>query len=116
MPLDMFQQSQADTNAYVQRNNAPRLPATFGDAFEAAWNENRLFGQSLAGVNARHAAIGDYLDELKRKTGEDVEMPADFPMPSLDAINDKVAKLKAANPDLNIDPLTDEEVDRRAVE
>lgn len=116
MPLDMFGQTQSDTKAYVQRNNTPRLPVGFGDAFEASWNENRLFGQSLAGVNARQAAINDYLDEVTRKTGQQFDMPADFPMPSLPEINGKVAKLNEANPDLRIDPLTDEEVDRRAVE
>jgi hypothetical protein len=52
MPLDMFGQTQSDTDAYVQRNNAPRLPATFGDTFDAAFNENRLFGQSIAGRTA----------------------------------------------------------------
>lgn len=118
MPLDMFGQTQADTNAYVQRNNAPRLPATFSDTFDAAWNENRLFGQSIAGTNARAAAMGDYLDEVTKRTGQRFDdLPAELGSPSLllPFINDKVAKLNAADPSLNIDPLTDEGLDQRAV-
>lgn len=118
MPLDMFGQAQADTDAYVRANNSPHLPAGFGDVFQANWNENRLFGQSIAGANARQSAMNDYLDEVTKKTGERfADLPAELGSPSLlmPFINDKVAKLKEANPDLGIDPLTEDELNRRAV-
>lgn len=118
MPLDMFGQTQADTDAYVARHNAPRLPATFSDAFTVAWDENRLFGQSVAGQNARGAALNDYLDDVTRRTGERFEdLPAELQDPSLlmPYINDKIAKLNAANPDLKLEPLSEESLDRRAV-
>lgn len=117
MPLDMFGQAQADTDAYVRANNSPHLPAGFGDVFQANWNENRLFGQSIAGANAKQSAFNDYLDDVKRKTGEKFDDMSYEAGPSqlIPYVNDKVAKLKEANPDLQIDPLTDEELDRRTV-
>lgn len=118
MPLDMFGQAQADTDAFVRQHNAPQLPTNFTDTFAAAWNENRLFGQSVAGQNARMAAFGDYLDDVTRRTGErfaDAPWELQDPRLLMPFVNDKIAKLNAANPDLKIEPLTDDDLDRRAV-
>lgn len=121
MPLDMFQQTQSDTDAYVAQHNAPRLPATFGDAFQAAWDENRMFGQSVSSQNAHVSALDDYLNDVQRRTGEPFsDLPADeaslsSPASLLPMINDRVAKLNAANPDLKLDPLTEEGLDQRAI-
>lgn len=117
MPLDMFQQSQSDWASNASNPSQPHLPAGFGDTFEANWNENRLFGQSIAHLNARGSALNDYTDDVTKRTGERFDdLPYDVtPSVRLSLINDKVAKLKAANPDLAIDPLTDEELDRRAI-
>src|ERR1700744_2297434 len=75
--LDLWQN---DTNviAAPQPGEAKDLPATFGDTFEAAWNAGRLFSQSVAGDNARMAALQDHIDDIKDKTGKDLNSSIDF--------------------------------------
>ncbi len=117
MPLDMFQQSQSDWASDQANPSQASLPAKFSETFGAAWNENRFFGQSIAHLNARGSALNDYTDDITRRTGERFDdMPSDLTPPErLAAINDKVAKLNVANPEFTIPPMTDDELDRRAI-
>jgi len=80
-----------------------------------------MFGQSIAGFNARSAALSDYASDVKQKTGVDLSEQM-YPNggeggapPDYDAINARIADLKQKNPALDIGPLSDEEVDKRAV-
>jgi hypothetical protein len=116
--LDLYQGDQ-DQAARMQPNEGTRLPSTFEENFSAAWSDGKLFSQSIAQLNARAAALDDYASEVKRQTGADLTedlaakeggAPLDY-----DAVNAKVAALKTKNPALNIDPLSDDEIDKRAL-
>lgn len=116
MPLDMFQQTQSDTDAYVAQNNSPRLPVEFGEGFQKAWDENRLFGQSIATFNAHQDALGDYLDEVHQKTGVLISPLNQMGDPkSLDEVGFDVGELRKKRPDLDLPDLTSDDIDRRAV-
>lgn len=115
MLLDLHQSDQA-LWAQPKPNEGARLPTSTGEGFAAAWNESRLFSQSGANGAAQIQAIEDYVAEVKQKAGADLTPQAsqigiggDF-----SKINDEVAKLNAARPDLGLTPLTPEELDRRA--
>jgi hypothetical protein len=80
-----------------------------------------MFGQSIARQNARASVLSDYASEVKQKTGYDInseDIPSG-PEASTDAvfsrINDRVAKMKESYPDLDLAPLSDDEIDKRAV-
>ncbi len=113
--LDLDQQSNALTLRPGPGEEATSLPATFGDTFGAEWNAGRLFSQSIAGGNAQAAAFDDYLDEVKRASGEDISRKVYSRSDMMAAAQEEVAKLKVANPSLDIPDLTDDELDRRAV-
>jgi len=121
--LDLFQ---GDANAAIARAataSAPDMPSGFTENFEAAWNAGRLFNQSIARSNARAAVLADYLSEIKEKTGNDLskEFVPDLAgggqtgVTDFETANEKVAKLKEKFPDLDLEPLSDEEIDKRAV-
>ncbi len=116
--LDLYQGNQ-DQAARMQPNEGTRLPTGFDENFSAAWSDGRLFSQSIAKLNARASALDDYADEVKRQTGGDLTedlAPKEGGVPlDYDAINAKVAALKAKNQAFTIDPLSDEEIDRRAL-
>lgn len=116
MLLDLNQSDQ-ERWARPKPNEGARLPASDSEGFEAAWNEGRLFSQSSANANAQVRAIGDYVDEVRRKTGTDLTDAASHIVVNSDwsAMDKEVAKLNAANPDLGLTPLTPEEATRRAV-
>lgn len=110
MSMDLFTKLADQAELRALRTSAPDLPATFGDAFGAALEHGMLFGQSVANANARRGALGDYAEEVYRKTGDERFHPAvvggDF-----DGFNAAVAKL---DPALGVAPLTDDELERRA--
>jgi hypothetical protein len=120
--LDLYQGDQ-DQAAKIQPTEGTRLPSTAGENFEAAWADGRIFGQSIAQQNARSAVLDDYLSEIKQKTGNDIrnEMSPEGSGPTMgltgtfDAANARVAKIKESYPDLDLDPLSDDEIDKRAV-
>lgn len=117
--LDIFQNDQQQSMA-PQPGERHDLPTTFEDNFNAAWSEGQMFGSSLSQFNARGSVINDYADDVRNKTGTDLSedlaakeggVPLDY-----DAINAKVAALKAKDPSLDIAPLSDDEIDRRAIQ
>lgn len=118
--LDLWQNDQARALA-PQPGEATQFPATFGEGFDAAWNEGRLFSQSVANENSSMEALGDYLDEVKQKTGKDI--PLDYGdgenAPSASALwmqaNDAVGQMKAKDPALDIAPLSMDEIQQRAI-
>ncbi len=121
MPLDMFQADRDEAVNYATRQSAPALPATFGDTFTAAWNEGMYFGQSVAGQNARKSAVSDLADEYFRRTGDDPERRMEAwgesqrYGSSVDYLNAKIAEQRQADPSFDMVPITDEEIERRAV-
>jgi hypothetical protein len=120
--LDLYEGDQQQT-AKIQPNEGTRLPSGFNENFDAAWGDGRMFGQSIARQNSRAAVLDDYLSEIKQKTGNDLnsEMqigasgPGEGISGTFDKANARVAKLKQDYPDLDLDPLSDEEIDKRAV-
>jgi hypothetical protein len=120
--LDLYQNDQ-DAGAAIQPNEAHDLPATLDQTFGAAWSSGQLFSQSIAHENARAAVLQDYLGEIKDKTGndltKDVDPFASGEDQSIDGdfarANDRVAKLKQDYPDLDLAPLSDDEIDQRAI-
>lgn len=120
--LDLYQGDQ-DQAAKIQPNEGTRLPSGFDENLHAAWSDGLLFSQSIARANSRAAVLGDYVDEIRQKTGNDLSKEF-FPdvagggqtgVTNFDQANDRVAKLKADYPDLDLAPLDDAEIDKRAV-
>lgn len=74
--LDLWQGDK--TGAFEPGEELPDLPATFGETFDAAWQEGRLFGQSTSGETARLEALQDHIDDLSARTGKDVNQSIDF--------------------------------------
>lgn len=120
----MYQADQAADNARIMTQSGRDLPATFSDTFGAAWNEGRLFTQSVAGAKARGDVLNDYLAEIKQKTGKDLtqqfvpggEGGGQTGVTDFIRANDEVAKMKQSYPDLDLDPLSDDEIEKRAIE
>lgn len=112
--LDLYTGDQK-ASAGPQPGERGDLPATFGQTFDAAWSEGRMFGQSVARINARQGVLQDYLDEVRQKTGADLRQDADINSGDWDKANAAVAKLKESAPDLELNPLSDDEIERRAV-
>jgi len=114
-----------------QRNTAPALdtsgqnwPTTFGETFSAAWSRNTLFSQDYFGENDRMSALNDYLDKVKRTSGEDIGQQLDYRMPEGAAVsaqdllrqaNGKVNELKNKNPALGLEPMSPDELSANAV-
>jgi hypothetical protein len=119
--LDLYPEQDA-REASPQPNEGTSLPSGFGENFHAAWNDGLLFSQSVARDNARAGVLGDYIDEIRQKTGQDLsnEIKPDAAEgtigPSMfDQANARVAKLKQDYPDLDLNPLSEDEIDKRAV-
>lgn len=117
--LDLYQ-GDVDQAAKIQPNEGTRLPSGFDENFSAAWSDGRLFGQSIARQNARADVLSDYLDEVRTKTGNDLRaIDVQGEQGSVDNIfamaNDRVAKIKESYPEIDLAPLTDDEIDKRAV-
>lgn len=120
--LDLWQRNQ-EIASQPQPGEARDLPATAGEAFETAWTYGRQFGQSIARSNARAAVLDDYIGEVRKKTGTDLSkefMPdvaggGQTGVTNFDAANERVAKLKADNPNLDIAPLDDDEIEKRTI-
>ena len=68
--LDLYQGDQEQA-AKIQPNEGTRLPSGFDENMHAAWSDGLLFSQSIARGNARAAMLGDYVDEIRQKTGND---------------------------------------------
>lgn len=119
--LDLYQGDQAQA-AGMQPNEGTRLPSGFDENFHAAWSDGLLFSQSIARQNARAAVLSDYAGEVRQKTGYDInsEQVSSGPEAGLDMdferINARVAKMKESYPDLDLNPLSDDEIEKRAVE
>ena len=69
--LDLYQGDQ-DQAARIQPNEGADLPSGFTENFNAAWSDGQLFSQSIARGNARASVLGDYIDEIRQKTGNDL--------------------------------------------
>lgn len=120
--LDLYQGDQQQA-AGIQPNEGHDLPSGFTENFNAAWSDGQLFSQSIARSNARSAVLGDYLDEIRQKTGNDLskEFIPDVAgggqtgVTDFDQANERVAKLKASYPELDLNPLSEDEIDKRAI-
>ncbi len=118
--LDLYQGDQAQA-ATIQPNEGHDLPSTFGENFHAAWSDGQLFSQSIARQNARAAVLSDYFSEIKQKTGNDLSAEEGASGPeagitgNFERANARVADLKAKFPDLDLNPLSDDEIDQRAL-
>lgn len=120
----MLWQDEQQSIDYAAQNSAPDMPATFGEGFDAAWNEGRLFAQSISGENARLDALNDYLADIKDKTGNDIaaglqygdSTGTQFPASVLlDQANAKLAKIEESYPDLGIKPMSADDLEQAAV-
>lgn len=115
-------EQQAVTDA--GRASGPDLPTTFADTFSAQWSRNELFDQDMLGESDRLGALGDYLDQIKAKTGVDLGPKLDYggqgaTTPAtmlLQQANDEVAKLNDQYPELQLAPLTNEQFEANAVD
>ena len=120
--LDLYPEQDARESKF-QPNEGTRLPSGFDENLHAAWSDGQLFSQSISRANARAAVLHDYVDEIRAKTGNDLskEFIPDVAgggqtgVTDFTQANDRVAKLKADHPDLDLDPMSEDEIDKRAV-
>jgi hypothetical protein len=120
--LDLYQGDQQQA-ATIQPNEGHDLPSGFTENLRASWADGQMFSQSIARSNARAAVLGDYLDEIRQKTGNDLskEFIPDVAgggqtgVTDFDTANERVARLKAQYPELDLDPLSEDEIEKRAV-
>lgn len=115
MSLDIFQQDTTEALSTASRNLAPSLPATYSDTFATSWNYGLNYAQSIAGANAHSAVVDDLADEYFKKTGDNVKgrIPQ-FAVP-LTFINEQIAARRAADPNFNMSPMADDELERRTL-
>lgn len=123
--LDLWQQS-ADLASRPQANEGGDLPATFGESYDAAWAQGELASSSIKQTNARNAAIAEFSNQIKAAGGDPDGEYASRLTPTggesmmepdhLDVANTALAKLKAKNPGVQIAPLSQDDVDKRAVQ
>jgi hypothetical protein len=120
--LDLYQ-GDIDEASKIQPNEGTRLPSEIEENFNAAWSDGLLFSQSVARENARASVLSDYVSEIRQKTGQDMsnEMFPDVAgggqigVTNFDQANARVATLKQDYPDLDLAPLSEDEIDRRAL-
>lgn len=123
--LDLWQ-NDAQATAAPQPGEATDVPASFGEKFAGEWAYNRMVTGSLADENARNEALGAFDDQIKQAGGGDALNAAfaarigngDVMLTSsdfLDIANDTVAQLRQKTPTLALQPLTDDELNRRAI-
>lgn len=108
--LDLWQQN-TGVAAQPQPTEGHDLPAGFGDTFDAAWHEGQLFSSSVSGFNARNAALNDYVSDIQRRTGKQLELNPEGGADLWAQANQQAADLKAKG--FDVEPLADEEIDRR---
>jgi hypothetical protein len=63
---------QSTDESLAQARPAQEFPAGFTEAFDASWQEGRLFRQSISRDNARQTVLDDY-DDRVRQAGGDVD-------------------------------------------
>lgn len=112
--LDLFPHTQDEAQATAQP--VQQLPATFGETFEAAWNNGRLFSQSIAHGNAQKAAFDDYLDEVKRATGEDIRAKVYSNVNPLATAQEEVRRIKVDPRFANVADIDEDSLERRTIQ
>ena len=117
MSLDLFDGNMDDAVNYAARVSAPELPSTFEDNIADAWSRGRLVESSVSGSLRKSRALSDYMDEVTAKSGTSLQMGETVDgFPSIGEMAVKVREIKAANPNVDIADLSDEEIQRRADE
>ena len=125
--LDLFQQDQAISSRPGPEEGRD-LPTTFGESFSDAWQTGQLAASFFKQENARNQAIREFSDQINA-AGGDVETEygsrtptlggpggsVQFPDP-LDVANTALAKLKAKNPMISLDPMSEQDIDKRSGE
>src|ERR1700683_5066140 len=123
--LDLWSNNQAIA-ARPQPEEGRDLPATGEESFNAAWANGEMFSSSVAQGNARRQALDEFGKQINA-AGGDVQseyasrltfglMGDPIEPDGLDVANAALAKAKAKNPALQLNPLTDDDLDKRAVE
>ena len=123
--LDLWQ-NDAQQAATPQPGEAADLPADFGDKFAGEWAYNRMVTGSLADENARNEALGAVEGQIRQAGGGDAFDSAfaarigngDVMLTSadtLDVANGVIAQLRQKDPTLALQPLTADELNRRAI-
>lgn len=115
MSLDLFSSNIDDAVKYAARVSAPELPSTFSDNINDAFNRGYLTSQSISGEIRKTTARGQIIDDAIAKTGDQsfgqLEQYGGFDQAGFNA---KIAQHKAARPDLDIQPISDEAIQARA--
>ena len=113
MSFGIFTKGQNESLDYAQQHLAEDLPLEFGEAFDASWREGLLFGQSVSSSTSRMEGVQDYLDGIREKTGTVLTNPAlGGGDAALAELNGQLTALAPRFPDLNLKPLTADDLDR----
>lgn len=124
--LDLWQDDADRAAATPQPGEAQDVPAGFGEKFAGEWAHNGMVTGALANENTRNAAVGSFIDQIRQAGGGDAFDSAyaarvgngDVNLTSgdaLDVANGVVAQLRQKSPSLALQPITDDELNRRAL-
>jgi hypothetical protein len=115
MSLDLFASNIDDAVAYAGRVSAAEMPSTFSDNFNDALNRGMLTSQSISGGIRTIRAREQFVDEAIAKTGDQsFRQTGEGGGFDQEAFNTAVARHKAARPELDIQPISDEAIQARA--
>jgi hypothetical protein len=123
--LDLWE-NDAQATAAPQPGEATDVPASFGEKFAGEWAYSKAVSGAFADANARNSALSSFVDQIKQAGGGDAfdaayaAYPGNFDAmlttsDTLDVANGVVAQLRQKNPSLELQPLTDDELNRRAL-
>jgi len=124
MLLDLWADSLGDPSP--QPGEGSHLPAGFGDTFDAAWQRGELFSNSVSATNARNQAIAEFSQKVQAAGGDVASEYANRLAPGpdggviepdgLDVANSALAAARTKSPAVNLQPMTSDDIDRRALE
>ncbi|MGA2491321.1 MAG: hypothetical protein ABSF67_00055 [Roseiarcus sp.] len=123
--LDLWE-NDAQATAAPQPGEATDVPASFGEKFAGEWAYSKAVSGAFADANARNSALSSFIDQIKQAGGGDAFDAAYAAHPgsfdtmlttsdTLDVANGVVAQLRQKSPSLELQPLTDDELNRRAL-
>src|SRR5262245_4869272 len=110
----MFERENRDALALAQRSTGARLPAGWEETLGPTIAQPFLTNQSTSYSNTQLAPASNYAAEIERITGDQTLQPA-LATGGLEALNRRIEVLSQDRPDLNIKPLTRDEIATRAL-
>lgn len=108
--------SEAPTAAPAMEAYTHPNPQTFSEAYQSAWNEERLFSQASAFANARERAMSNRAQSLEKLTGDQSLQPM-LATKGTEGFNARLRQLQQEHPDFadQLEPWSDDQLSEEAL-